>query len=186
MKKFIFPLLLSLSVLSCNKKGSSESSDNKGNTSKQSSSNHDGTEAKQALIEYSNEKATELLQKKNDTLYVTNFFATWCKPCVVEIPHFKEKMDELKGKPVKFTYININVKEEWDTDVEQFVDEMGIRNQTILLDPQKLNDDFFNANFDSWVGEFIPYTMLRKGDKVKELSGSVSKEELEKQIAAFQ
>ena len=33
----------------------------------------------------------ELLIKKNDNkLYVINFWATWCKPCVIEMPEFME------------------------------------------------------------------------------------------------
>ena len=186
MKKFIFPTLLTIMLISCNKNNSNDLTDNKSNTNSEALSHDKPAEATAALVEFSNDEATEILQKKNDTLYVTNFFATWCGPCVKEIPHFKEKMEELQNQPVKFTFININIKDEWETDVEHFVDEMGIRKQTILLDPQKLNDDFFNANFDSWVGEFIPFTILRKGNKVKELSGSVSKEELAKQITALQ
>ena len=30
------------------------------------------------------------VQQKNDTLYVVNFWATWCKPCVTELPFFEK------------------------------------------------------------------------------------------------
>ena len=52
-------------------------------------------------IEMSPDEMTKFLAKKeNDTLYVTNFFATWCPPCIKEIPHFKQQLAELKSLPV--------------------------------------------------------------------------------------
>ena len=31
-----------------------------------------------------------LLQKTTDSIYVVNFWATWCKPCVAELPYFEK------------------------------------------------------------------------------------------------
>ena len=81
-----------------------------------------------ALPEVNQEQLKAMVaHKKNDTIYVTNFFATWCGPCMKEIPHFKEKMEELKGKPVKFTFVSVDAKEDWNTAVSDFADEYNIR-----------------------------------------------------------
>lgn len=31
-----------------------------------------------------------ILSQSSDTTYIVNFWATWCKPCVAELPHFQE------------------------------------------------------------------------------------------------
>ena len=128
---------------------------------------------------------SELVNKKNDTLYVTNFFATWCGPCIRELPHFTKKMKELEGQPVKWSYINLDQKSDWETKVKPFTAEYGISNHTILLDLETLTPDFFRNNFKQWDGASIPYTMMRKGDKVDETVGMMTEDELNRKISSF-
>jgi thiol-disulfide isomerase/thioredoxin len=33
---------------------------------------------------------TKAIQPENDTLYIVNFWATWCGPCVAELPYFEQ------------------------------------------------------------------------------------------------
>ncbi len=83
MRKILVTLALTALVISCN--------DKKTETVTTPSSS-DSTKVEQTLKEVSKDKLSQLLKaKENDTIYVTNFFATWCGPCMMEIPHFKEK-----------------------------------------------------------------------------------------------
>jgi hypothetical protein len=51
-----------------------------------------------------------------------------------EIPHFKEKMEELKGKPVKFTFVSVDAKEDWNTAVSDFTDwNFGYWKQSLFM-----------------------------------------------------
>ncbi len=137
------------------------------------------------LTEYSADKVSELINKKNDTLYVTNFFATWCGPCVREMPHFREKMEELKDQPVKFTFVSVDQKSDWDVKVKDFGREHGIANHIILLDAMSLSPDFMTKNFQQWDGGSIPFTFMRKGDKTDETVGMMSKEMLDEKLNSF-
>ena len=186
MKKFILPFLSVFMLFSCKKEASFNSKNISPETETAAETEITTNANLFVPVEYTPEQASELLnQKKNDTLYVTNFFATWCGPCVKEIPHFREKMEEMKGKPVKFTFISLDEKTVWDTDVKNFVEENGIAKETVLLDGNLLDAPFFTSNFKTWKGETIPFTYLKKGDKTEEINGSVSKEELNAKINSF-
>lgn len=126
-----------------------------------------------------------LKNKSNDTLYVTNFFATWCGPCMKEIPHFKEKMNELKGQPVKFTFVSLDDKTDWNEAVKNFAEENGLSKNIVLLDGAQLTPDFFKVNFKQWDGGSIPFTLMKKGDKSDETMGMMSKEMLDEKIKSF-
>ena len=55
--------------------------------------------------------------------YVVEFWATWCGPCRVSIPHLSELARKYKGRGV--TFIGVDVWEQDQSKVRPFVDEMG-------------------------------------------------------------
>ncbi len=59
------------------------------------------------------EVTLEQLQEKvirpaNDTLYVVNFWATWCKPCVAELPYFEEAGEKYKSEKIKVLLVSLD------------------------------------------------------------------------------
>lgn len=104
---------------------------------------------------------------------------------MIEIPHFKEKMEEMKSQPVKFTFVSLDSKKDWDTKVKNFAEEENLSNNIVLLDGAKLTPEFFPKNFKQWDGNAIPFTFMRKGDKTDETLGSMSKEMLTEKLNSF-
>src|SRR5690606_6809447 len=47
-------------------------------------------------------------QKKNDSIYVINFWATWCKPCIKELPAFEKIASEYADKKVKVLLVSLD------------------------------------------------------------------------------
>ncbi|MEC5395083.1 TlpA family protein disulfide reductase [Bergeyella sp. RCAD1439] len=137
-----------------------------------------------ALKEYTPEQVSELLKTQNDTLYVTNFFATWCGPCMREMPHFREKIKETEGQPIKFTFVSLDDRKDWNTKVKQFADQFEMKN-VILTDGAALDPTFFENHFQTWDGSSIPFTIMKKGDKTEEIVGMLTKSDLDQKIAAF-
>lgn len=181
MRKIILSTLLAVTLFSCKKEAEKTEEFNAVNDSiaKVTAKPSPVTASLKSL---SPQQTTNILQTKNDTLYVTNFFATWCGPCVREIPHFKDKIVELKDQPVKITFINLDAKEIWNSEVPIFVDNHNIRNNTILLDGSQLDEAFFKNNFKEWTGDAIPFTYMRKGNKTDEYLGMMTAELLDEKI----
>ncbi|MBB6369841.1 TlpA family protein disulfide reductase [Chryseobacterium shigense] len=185
MKKIILSTLILTALYSCKKDG--QKTENTAIEDSVTVSENTASSASGAYVskELSPEDLGKFLAQKNDTLYVTNFFATWCGPCIREIPHFKNKMQELHGKPVKFTFINLDDKSEWNSSVKTFAQENNLAGNIILLDGQKLDATFFSNNFKQWDGGSIPFTYLRKGDKTDEYLGMMTEEVLNSKVDAL-
>ncbi len=56
-----------------------------------------------------------------DTLYIVNFWATWCIPCVKELPAFDIIHDLYKGQPVKVLLMSFDFKEQYPARLESWV-----------------------------------------------------------------
>ena len=57
----------------------------------------------------------------NDTLYVLNFWATWCKPCIMELPFFEKCDSEYQNKKVKILLVNLDFNSQVKTVTEPFI-----------------------------------------------------------------
>jgi thiol-disulfide isomerase/thioredoxin len=112
-------------------------------------------------------KIDRLLSRVNnpDTAYIINFWATWCKPCIEELPAFDSLL--LKNKTnVKIILVSLDFKEDLEKKVKPFLLEHQVKAECILLDEVNGND-FVNKISPSWSGA-IPATLFKKGKK-KEL-----------------
>ena len=180
MKKILLAAAVIAVLASCNKKEEAHTPEE--TTAAESAPAETPEEAGVELKEWNADQISDFLKtKQNDTIYVTNFFATWCTPCMREIPFFKEKMDEMKGEKIKFTFVNLDERQNWDK-VKYFAKETGLDKNIVLFDFSAPTPDFFSKNFTTWRGDAIPFTLLTKGDKRDETLGSASKEELAHKI----
>ena len=109
-------------------------------------------------------KIDQLLKRIDnpDTAYVVNFWATWCKPCVEELPAF-DSLQILKMKSVKVILVSLDFSEELDKKVKPFLVKHNIQSECVLLDEVNGND-FINKISLSWSGA-IPATLFKKGTR---------------------
>jgi thiol-disulfide isomerase/thioredoxin len=77
--------------------------------------------AKLEIAEWVKGKPVSLADGKGKTVYVVEFWATWCPPCRTSIPHLTEMQKKFKDQGVVF----IGVTDEPASKVKPFVDKMG-------------------------------------------------------------
>jgi thiol-disulfide isomerase/thioredoxin len=102
---------------------------------------------------------------QNDTTYVINFWATWCKPCVKELPYFERVNREEGGNKVKVVLVSLDFKRNLDTHLKSFLNKNKIASTVVLLDEPDYNS-WINDVSPDWSGA-IPATVFINGSKGK-------------------
>lgn len=104
-------------------------------------------------------KAEELMQRvsNEDTLYIVNFWATWCVPCVHELPEFAELEDKYKNAPVKILLVSLDFKETLPK-IPLFIKRKRLTQEVVWLNETDANK-FIPKIDDRWQGS-IPATMI--------------------------
>ena len=99
---------------------------------------------------------------KSDTLYIINFWATWCKPCVEELPYFEQLADTCTNKKVKIYLVTTDMRKDIATRVTDFIKAKKLTQQVVFIN--ELNaDKWINKVSEEWSGA-IPATLMIKGD----------------------
>ena len=101
----------------------------------------------------------KMINDKHDTLMIFNFWATWCKSCVVEIPYFESLNHEYPD--IKVVFVSLDFVEDLDSKVKNFVNRKGIHSQIVLLDDIDYNS-WINKIDENWSGA-IPATLIIDG-----------------------
>lgn len=99
-----------------------------------------------------------LLEQDDDTIYVVNFWATWCAPCIKEIPYFEQLGEKYRDKKVKVLMVSLDMRSQLETKLIPFIEEKKMKNEVILLDDPKFND-WIPLVDKSWTGA-IPATLV--------------------------
>lgn len=132
------------------------------------------------------EKLKDLISKQDDVLYVVNFWATWCKPCVQELPDFMEVNQKFKSNDkYKMILVSLDKASDLDTKVKPFLRENKITPDVYLLNDNKRMNEWIPAFDSNWDGA-IPTTFIYKnGIKLKYIDKQINKTELTKTIQNY-
>jgi thiol-disulfide isomerase/thioredoxin len=114
---------------------------------------------------------------------VINFWATWCKPCIEEIPDFVILAKELEGKGTDFLFVSLDFRKNLERSVISFVKENGLEGRTILLHDPDANS-WIDQVDPSWSGA-IPATLVVKGKEKKFYEKKLSYDEIKTIVNSF-
>jgi thiol-disulfide isomerase/thioredoxin len=104
-----------------------------------------------------------LLHLDNDTTYVVNFWATWCVPCVKELPYFLQLDSVFHNDPFKLVLVSLDFKKDYLRKLQPFVRERGIDDKVLVLEDNRSN--YWIDDIDPTWGGSIPATLVFRGQK---------------------
>jgi thiol-disulfide isomerase/thioredoxin len=100
----------------------------------------------------------KLMRSNNDTTYVVNFWATWCMPCVAELPYFEQLQQRYISQKVKLYLVSLDFIKQKDQKLIPFLKKQKIKSEVILLDEPDYNAWIDKVN-PAWSGA-LPATMI--------------------------
>src|SRR3954470_10335603 len=118
----------------------------------------------------------------SDSPVIINFWATYCKPCLQEIPYFESMAKRYEKDGVKMLLVSLDTKEQYPKDIEAIILKRKFASKTVWLN--ETDADYFCPKVDSsWSGA-LPSTLLlnnKKGYR-KFFEEQIPKEKLELEI----
>jgi thiol-disulfide isomerase/thioredoxin len=126
------------------------------------------------------DRLQNIMDSKADKIQVINFWATWCAPCVKELPLFEQLHADKKD--VKVTLINLDFADK-EKKVESFLSKKKMKTEVLLLDEIDYNT-WIDKVDQSWGGA-IPATLIinPKNGKRKFIERELQEGELQRFLA---
>ena len=127
-----------------------------------------------------------ILKKNDNKLYVVNFWATWCKPCVDELPGFMS-VNKLYRSNSQFKMILVNMDNsiEIDSRVKPFLAKNNIEADVYILDDNKRMNEQIPAVDKNWSGAIPATVIYRNGKKLVFNESEMTRQQLIKLIKNY-
>jgi thiol-disulfide isomerase/thioredoxin len=96
--------------------------------------------------------------KNSEGVLIVTFWATWCKPCIEELPWFHELARKYKNKQVKLLLVSLDFVKDYPEGIASFAKREGFDSEILFLD--ETDADHFCPQIDpAWSGA-IPATLI--------------------------
>ncbi|MGI4740036.1 MAG: TlpA family protein disulfide reductase [Janthinobacterium lividum] len=98
------------------------------------------------------------LAQPSDTTYIVNFWATWCGPCVQEMPNFEKVRAAYATQKVKVLLVSLDYVSQLDKKVKPFVQKRKLKSEVVLLNETDPNTWLQKVD-TKWSGS-LPFTLI--------------------------
>jgi thiol-disulfide isomerase/thioredoxin len=99
-----------------------------------------------------------IMNTDDDTTRVINFWATWCSPCIEELPYFEAVNETMADKKIKVLLVSLDFRSVLESSVVPFLKKKNIRSEALLLDEPDANS-YIDQISPEWSGA-IPATLI--------------------------
>ena len=124
-----------------------------------------------------------LLHKDDGKTYVVNFWATWCKPCLEEMPYLEKVGAERKADGLEVILVSLDMPSMWKSRLEPYVEKKGFKSEVVILDDPDQNTWIPKIDKD-WDGA-IPATIIYNKDKWQFYGHGFTYDELNEAVDGF-
>ncbi|WP_445721788.1 TlpA disulfide reductase family protein [Flavobacterium sp.] len=100
----------------------------------------------------------KFLKFNDETTYIINFWATWCAPCIKELPYFEEIGAKYKSKSVKVILVSLDFPKQVEKSLIPFIKRKKLESLVIHLDDPDSNSWIEKVD-SNWSGA-IPATII--------------------------
>jgi len=99
-----------------------------------------------------------LLQPEDGIFYVVNYWATWCAPCIKELPYFEQLHENYKDKNVKVILVSLDFPKKVQSNLLSFMKRKQLKATVVHLDDPDANS-WIEKVASEWSGA-IPATLI--------------------------
>jgi thiol-disulfide isomerase/thioredoxin len=115
---------------------------------------------------------------------VINFWATWCAPCVAELPHFEQLNQQYANRGVKVILVSLDIPSQVQQRLVPFLQKHKLMSEVVVMGDQDA-DTWIPQVCQDWDGA-LPATFVIKGGKTTaHLSDFKNYNELEAFVGPF-
>lgn len=135
------------------------------------------------VTSYNYDQLKPLLNRQDDKIYIVNFWATWCAPCVKELPYFEKINKEYQDKNVEVLLVSLDFPKKVQSKLIPFINKKNIESKVVLLNDK--NEQFWIGDIsEKWSGA-LPATLIYNKDKREFFVEPITYELLENTIQSF-
>lgn len=125
----------------------------------------------------------KFLNTQDDNVYVVNFWATWCAPCIKELPYFEKLNTKFADKNVKVILVSLDFPKKYETHLKPFIVKNKLKSKVVALNDKDSNTWIPKVN-ENWSGA-IPATLIFTKDKRQFYEQSFNYNELITEVSKF-
>ena len=157
--------------------------------SRKTVSNDDIKTSEQVIVDdielevYDYDGLEPLINQKDNNVHVVNFWATWCAPCIKELPYFEAINEKYKGKNVDVLLVSLDFPNKYDSALKPFIKKNNLKSKVVALNDTDQNR-WITAIDKEWSGA-LPATIIYKGNKRQFYEKSFTQTELENELKQF-